>query len=471
LTVEKQRLQSLGIMTAHSDGVTPSLWKRSEGLPTRVERGRPEQREGLPLRVERGLVRRRVQRTATIIQEGVPFWLGGVRRLDWGLLRMSAWTPRHQWDHPEIAGAMVKLNDIIENIATAEELMKTANETDVVLVSGTLGFLVQLLPRLQLLHTPILMFVEKLARRVTLPSGNGIEWRRISHKEVGGVTSLVVLFGFIHLKNWELKRRVERTLGHIVNFGTRPRMAIDGNPIFKHYKVGDRLQTKALDVPVVFSTHWYSSGFGYRTLSAHELSSAFDLPLWLHPSGEEACNAWLTSDAFSKMYPLSLFNIVIDTVLDTLGAADLKDAPSNALVSHLPLTLGDDSGVTLPLIGRFLPHSWVDVSLITEKAGKADDAGVPIHLWDQRISLVLEVPLSVIATMRKWLFKRYCRGLMRSLALFLSRCHGSDWAQQLTVLRKEHSRQQSVDIPPLKRLRGGESFFDLIRNADAAELM
>jgi hypothetical protein len=182
-------------------------------------------------------------------------------------------------------------------------------------------------------------------------------------------------------------------------------MAIDGNPIFKHYNVGDRLQTKALDVPVVFSTHWYSSGFGYRTLSAHELSSAFDLPLWLQPSGEAACNDWLTSESFSKMHPLSLFNVAIDTVLDTLGAADLGVAPSVEGVSHHPMTLADDSGVSLPLIGRYLSHSWVDASLITEKADTADDAGVPTHMWDQRISLVLDVPLFVIETMRKWMFK------------------------------------------------------------------
>jgi hypothetical protein len=119
------------------------------------------------------------------------------------------------------------------------------------------------------------------------------------------------------------------------------------------------------------------------------------------------------------------------------------------------------------LIGKYLPHSWVDDSLITEKAGKADDAGVPIHLWDQRISLVLDVPLLVIETMRKWMFKRYCRGLMRSLASFLCRCHGRDWAHQLTVLRNDHSRTRSGALAPLTRLRGGESFYDLERNADA----
>jgi hypothetical protein len=49
---------------------------------------------------------------------------------------MCEWQPRHQWDHPEIAGALAKLNDIIVNTATVKELLGTADETDVVLVSG-----------------------------------------------------------------------------------------------------------------------------------------------------------------------------------------------------------------------------------------------------------------------------------------------------------------------------------------------
>jgi hypothetical protein len=88
LIVEKQGIQSLGIINTLSDEKNPLLWKGSEGLPTRVERGQTEKREGLPLRVERGLVRGKDQRTATIFQEGDPFWLGGFRRLDWRLLRM-----------------------------------------------------------------------------------------------------------------------------------------------------------------------------------------------------------------------------------------------------------------------------------------------------------------------------------------------------------------------------------------------
>jgi hypothetical protein len=43
----------------------------------------------------------------------------------------------------------------------------------------------------------------------------------------------------------------------------------------------------------------------------------------------------------------------------------------------------------LPSIGKFLPDSWCDENLISDKAAKADNSSVPIHLWDNRNQLVL----------------------------------------------------------------------------------
>ncbi len=36
----------------------------------------------------------------------------------------------------------------------------------------------------------------------------------------------------------------------------------------------------------------------------------------------------------------------------------------------------------LPNLQRFLPHSWIDSSVVTSKAAKRDDAVAPTHLWD-----------------------------------------------------------------------------------------
>ncbi len=135
--------------------------------------------------------------------------------------------------------------------------------------------------------------------------------------------------------------------------------------------------------------------------------------------------AWLESGVFGRMNPLQLFNAVVDQTLPYLRQ-DNECYAATAVAEGVLTPLIADCGVNLPLIGNFLVHSWVDNALITKKAGKSDDAGVPTHLWDQRIVQVLDSPIQVLNTMRKWLFNRYCRGLMRSLGDFLRRCHGRD---------------------------------------------
>jgi hypothetical protein len=48
----------------------------------------------------------------------------------------------------------------------------------------------------------------------------------------------------------------------------------------------------------------------------------------------------------------------------------------------------------------WLPHTWIDETLISAKAAKADDADLSIHLWDQRISLGLERPTGTLPAIR-----------------------------------------------------------------------
>jgi hypothetical protein len=119
------------------------------------------------------------------------------------------------------------------------------------------------------------------------------------------------------------------------------------------------------------------------------------------------------------MNPSQLFNAVVDQTLPYLRQDDECYA-ATTVAEGVPTPLIADCGVNLPLIGKCLVHSWVDNALITEKAGKSDGAGVPTtHLWDQWIVQVLDIPIWVLNTMRKWLFNRYCRGLMRLLGDFL----------------------------------------------------
>jgi hypothetical protein len=133
--------------------------------------------------------------------------------------------------------------------------------------------------------------------------------------------------------------------------------------------------------PVVYSTHWCASGYGIRSLSVKELSSAFDLPLWMQPV-DTLGERWLLGGVFERMTPLSLFNSVLDRTLAMI-APILPSPEAGSLSSVVAPSMAPDLGFMLPLIGKYLVHSWVDYStLVTEKAGKADNAiiGVPTQL-------------------------------------------------------------------------------------------
>ena len=126
--------------------------------------------------MERGLVKDRMPCEATVLCERVPFWLGGMRRVDWSAIRMNAWVPRDEWDHPEIAAAMRNLVAVIEEKAGFEVLMREAGTSGIVLSSGSLDFIGKILPCLTSRGNapPCLIFVESVRRREVLPKSEGL---------------------------------------------------------------------------------------------------------------------------------------------------------------------------------------------------------------------------------------------------------------------------------------------------------
>eukprot|EP00978_Attheya_sp_CCMP212_P047073 scaffold421213_cov65-Attheya_sp.AAC.1 len=65
----------------------------------------------------------------------------------------------------------------------------------------------------------------------------------------------------------------------------------------------------------------------------------------------------------------------------------------------------------LPLLGVCLSHSWIDSSIVTAKAAKRDNAGIPEHLWNQRIILVLPHVSSFLDCFHTLLLHHQCRKL------------------------------------------------------------
>jgi hypothetical protein len=84
------------------------------------------------------------------------------------------------------------------------------------------------------------------------------------------------------------------------------------------------------------------------------------------------------------LVPLQIMNACIRQVLDTRR---FVSPLATADIDPLPDVIANDA-TWLPGIGRFLPHSWIPVSVTTDKAVKHHDAAVHTAMWDNRITLL-----------------------------------------------------------------------------------
>jgi hypothetical protein len=88
--------------------------------------------------------------------------------------------------------------------------------------------------------------------------------------------------------------------------------------------------------------------------------------------------------------------------------------------------------IWLPSIGKFLPDSWSDETLISDKAAKADAAPVPCHLWDKRSTLVLpQLTAAALAGFRSFAIIWQRRYMVGQLQFYLELKHGADWLPRL----------------------------------------
>ena len=85
-----------------------------------------------------------------------------------------------------------------------------------------------------------------------------------------------------------------------------------------------------------------------------------------------------------QMMDTMLFPIFSDTSLDEYSGLKRR-----WMYAPLP----SSPGIYLPTLGRTLPHTWFEEVSKSEVATKRDDAEVPIHFWDKRITLVFPRPV------------------------------------------------------------------------------
>ena len=269
-----------------------------------------------------------------------------------------------------------------------------------------------------------LLAVDKFMRVKTLPEDVGVSWHRARHVEFGGATRLVTLIGYKGLVATPATTQLRRTIGDFVEYGLES-TAFRSQP--DALEVGDLLHPLQLDRVVRYPSGRSFNGSITRALVPEELGLVYGLPTWLRAGG-------LAQPSSFAILPLQILDGFLKSVLrqaptERQGRFDAR-APVRAPDRPRPAEVWFES------IQAALPGSWIDATLVTDKAAKSDKAGVPKHLWDQRILLIWPH----LNGRLEWLRDRLMHLAMRSLYLefreFMATAHGADWSSRLRIAQE-----------------------------------
>jgi hypothetical protein len=357
-----------------------------------------------PLWMERGILKKRNPLKATVISQGIPHWVLGMKSADWELFNSVRYDTEHR---PEVQSALDRLSSKRRLLKSQNSPLAQSHLTDIGLVSGDSHFLRTVVPLLPA-ELPLVVCCERRSRRDPLPDRLGLRWTWISHSRVGGVTDQHISVGMRNLEGWSLAPRVSHRIGHIISHSERSKPCPQESTT-PHCTTRDSLKRSKLHLPVVHPAHFSHTGFGQRSLTGAELCSAFNVPNWMKPE-PSVLQTWLDADVFGSMVPLQLFSAALDETVPLI-------APAVELIKTTPRLAEDapECGVQLADINKFLDHSWIDPGLISEKLVESDDAGVATAMWDKRISLVLSVAIDAMNKIRTMLLRRLRQRNTRSL--------------------------------------------------------
>ena len=313
----------------------------------------------------------------------------------------------------------------------------------VVLMEGDPDYLQQ-----QLVSVPsdwsVLLLLPSGWTRPVLP---GVQWLSITHKQCGGITTARVNVGRRHIVSLYFKLTVRRTISAVLNHSIRPQPCDTTGPPCKHYSDTSLLHTRMVHQPVRVPTTFYKSGWGYRPLTAAELGTAYDLPLWIDPSSP-GFDWWYSHLLNPRFVPIKIPSTLLTAALPHLNPVLIHKTCEHAGIKRDPTPLSPVTpkrgrwsplsqettkdgqlGTTFPSIKAFLAHStWLDESLVVAKATKADDAVTPFWLWDQRILGVFPwLSARALNGFRLLGLRWWRRCLFKSFLLYLVERFGHNW--------------------------------------------
>jgi hypothetical protein len=288
---------------------------------------------------------------------------------------------------------------------------------------------------------PTLVLCDAHIRARNLRCSGTLRWTRLQHETFGGVTHYQALLG-TNIPNFEpLRTTLRRTIRHVVDYGIKPAWA--PLPMAATLKstlsLNQRLHPECLTTPILYHSEFSSTGWGSHCLSADEIGIAFGLPAWARLSS-------LVIPRVFPFVPLQILDGCLKSVLSSTPRGNSLKTPAP------PKPVVVTSRSWLRTIQKFLPHSWIDSNLVTDKAVKRDDADAPTHLWDQRCTLVFPHVTPALALLRKILLRLAVTRMYAEFKAYLCATYGPEW-QDLAHKAKKQAAQGRFSSSK-KRARG-----------------
>jgi hypothetical protein len=374
----------------------------------------------LSYNVERGVKRFRRALSGLVLCEDMCFWGLAISGGDWQRLFLLEHEVSRLRKSPLWSAVLTHHTSIIKVVPNLGAIPLL--DLSVVLLEGWTTYLQNWVGQLPG-DTPLLLRLSAGGGRFLVPH---LHWLRFQHSKCGGVTAARLHIGFRGLPSCPMPDTVRRCISHIIQAKERPRPC-GPNGVKPFYKLDDLLLPSDLRRDVFLPSHFSYTGWGLRSLSLSELACAFDLPLWAQLA-PEALTAWEGLLSQHSFPPVVIGARLLHFYVPTFLAHVLEETPSVTPTSSQPGRKRQTGATYLPELDRFLPHSWIDQALVSDKAVKADDSEIHHRMWDARITLVLPwVTAASLAQFRPIVHLWWCRSVYRCFRGYLCRKYGADW--------------------------------------------
>jgi hypothetical protein len=265
-----------------------------------------------------------------------------------------------------------------------------------------------------------------------------VRWTRIRHESVGGTSQFMALF--CSTANLDPNALVlSRTLYHIVDHAVRPMCIQESDTRFGSFlTIQDWSHPFNFQSQLVYSAHFYCSGWGYRCLTLGELAQVFGLAMICR--SEE-----LRSEYFQHLIPAQLFHTLKDEMCIDIQCTNSPLVPQPPPFCLRLFKFPCATWSWIRPVGRWLSHEWIDTTKVTSKAAKRDDASIAIDMWKKLLLLLYPACLSRhLDALRTWILRWIQRHILRGLRSYLGLSYGTTWVSLLLAARQRLVQNKDI---------------------------